>query len=131
MDHELRTCINKSTGSDLLNLPAIVKKTIKLPPVFGPEDHKALTKLKKSVIDDISNLFPTTCSHLNDTSSSGYILPLAAVHTCIESLISAQKLKKMDTEFKDSYADLFPSDIPHVSKLLVDVEMSIKLHNLQ
>ena len=112
MDHELQTCVNKSTGYDLLDPPTIVKKTIKPPPVFGPEDHKALTKLKKSVIDDLNNLFPTTHLHLNNTSSSGDILPITAVHTHIKSLISTQKLKEMDAEFKGSYADLFPLDIP-------------------
>jgi hypothetical protein len=90
-----------------------------------------LKKTKQNVLSDINTLFPGTCSVLDNGASVQSVLPIAVVCTRIEGLLSAQKLRDMDTEFKELYADLFPSDIPHVSELPVDVEMSIKLRNPQ
>jgi hypothetical protein len=56
IDHELRTCINKKSGYDLLNLPSINRNIIKAAPSFGPE----LKKLQKSVIADLGTLLPKT-----------------------------------------------------------------------
>ena len=61
----------------------------------------------------------------------GDILPIAVVRTCIKGLLSAEKLKLLDAEFKDSYANLFPTDIPHVSELPTDMLMMIKLCDTQ
>jgi hypothetical protein len=57
--------------------------------------------------------------------------PVAAVHSRIENLLTQEKLKLLDTKYKSSYADLFPSDIPHVSELPQDVLMLIKLRDIQ
>ena len=84
IDHELRTCIDKKNGYDLINPPAIKRITIKPRPTFGPE----LRKQQQSVIADIGTLFPKTLQHLDDVAADQVPCPIAAVRTRIEHLIT-------------------------------------------
>ena len=84
IDHKLHTCIDKKTGFDLFHLPAIKCNVIKPKPIFGPE----LKKLQKSVIVDITGLFPNTKDILDVVVDSYKPCPIAAIHTYIEHLVS-------------------------------------------
>jgi hypothetical protein len=66
LDHELWTCIDKTTSFDLLNAVAIPHMIIKPRPCFGPE----LKKKQKAVIADIKSLFPKTRAALNENALS-------------------------------------------------------------
>lgn len=131
IDHELCTCVHKVSGYDLLNLGVIKPNIIKSPLPFSPEKHKALKELKKAVIADVTNHFPQTRSRLDKEAIICEIHPVATIRSHIEHLVSQQRLDNLDLEYKVSYSDLFPSDIPHVSNLPQDVLMSIKLHDTQ
>ena len=80
IDHELRTCIDKVTGYDLLNPPMITRTVIKLKPRFGPE----LKKKQKAVIADIKSLFPQTLSLLNKSAQGHVACPIAAIRNHVE-----------------------------------------------
>jgi len=127
MDHELHTCIDKSTNFDILNPPEIKGTIIKPAPIFGPEEHKALQANKKTVVDNIKNLFPQMRTSLEQHTMSVSVHPVTAVCTHIENFLTKEKLRLLDAEFKNSYTDLFPTDILHVSELPTDVLMTIKL----
>jgi hypothetical protein len=75
IDHELCTCIDKKSGYDLLNPPALKRTTVKPRPCFGPE----LKKVQKSVIADINILFPKTCEQLNETAKDLNPCPVASI----------------------------------------------------
>jgi hypothetical protein len=131
IDHKLRTCIDKSTDYDLLNPPNINPNIQKPSPTFRPKEYKALKNLKKSVIADVQSIFPKTRQMLDQATLTNEVLPIAAICTRIESLVFITKLNTMDSNYKSSYADLFPADIPHVSELPEDVFMTIKLCDTQ
>lgn len=111
--------------------PKIIQKILKPPPVFSPEKHKTLKNLKKSIIANLQAVFPATHASLDHQAVVSDLHPITTVHSCIENLIMIEKLNKMDLEYKSTYADLFPVDIPHVSELPQDVLMTIKLCNTQ
>ena len=75
IDHELRTCIDKVMGYDLLNPPTITRTVIKPKPRFGPE----LKKTQKAVIMDIKSLFPQTLTSLNKAAQKHVACPIAAI----------------------------------------------------
>jgi Reverse transcriptase (RNA-dependent DNA polymerase)/Aspartyl protease len=124
IDHELRTCIDKKTGYDLLNPTKIRRTIIKPKPRFGPE----LRTKQKNVITDIKSLFPRTCQTLDKAAEMHAPCPIAAVRDRIESLVT-QQLRLKDAEFKARYLDLFPPDVPDVAELPDDVLMNIKLRD--
>jgi len=70
IDHELRICIDKVTGYDLLSLPKITRMIIKPRPRFGPD----LKKKQKSVISDIKTLFPQTHQGTEEALTNVYLL---------------------------------------------------------
>ena len=110
IDHQLRTCIHKSSGYDLLNPQHIPRKITKPNPRFGPE----LWKLQKAVVKDISNLFPTTASKLDNSAALAVPCPLAAVRSCIEQIVTDDALHNKGEDLKHKYIDIFPPDIPDV-----------------
>jgi hypothetical protein len=117
LDHELRTCIDKSTGFDLLNPVSTPRTIVKPKPRFGPE----LKKKQKAVVADIKSLFPRTRAALDKRACVHEACPIAAVRTRIKLLVTQEQLRLKDAEFKERYLDLFPPDIPDVSKLPDDV----------
>jgi hypothetical protein len=84
IDHELRTCIDKKCGFDLLNPVPIRRSVVKPKPRFSPE----LAKLQKSVIADIKTLFPQTMAGLDNSTAVAAPCPIAAVRTRIEQIVS-------------------------------------------
>jgi hypothetical protein len=123
IDHKLRTCIDKKSGYDLLNPPALKRTTIKPRPRFSPE----LTKAQKLVIADIATLFLKTCEQLNKTAKDLNPCPVASIRTCMERIVTDEVLKRKDAQFKERFLDLFPPDIPDACDLPEDVLMNIKL----
>ena len=125
IDHELRTCIDKVTGYDLLNPLKITRTVIKPKPRFGPD----LKKKQKAVAADIKSLFPQTLSSLNESAENRMPCPIAAIRNRVETLVSEEQLRLKDAEFKDRYLDLFPPDVPDVAELPDDVLMNVKLRD--
>jgi hypothetical protein len=125
VDHKAQTCIDRKTGYDLLNPPPVARVTVKPTPVFGPE----LCKLQKSVNSDLETLLPKMRSNLDSDASQHGTCPIAAIHTHVEHLVSAQVLKRRDDQFKQRFLDLFPPDVPDVCDLPNNMLMSIKLHD--
>ena len=97
IDHELHTCIDKKSGYDLLNLPALKCTTVKPRPHFRPK----LRKAKKSVITDITTLFPKTCEQLNETAKDLNPCPMAMIRTHMEHIMTDEVLKWKDAQFKE------------------------------
>ena len=113
IDHALRTCIDKVSGYDLLN-PHVVKQSIIKPsPQFGPE----LKKLQKAIVADITTLFPTTRTSLDDPATAHLPSPIRAIGIHVENLVSEEVLKRKDELFKNRFFDLFPPDVPNVCDL--------------
>src|SRR5882762_3206432 len=104
IDHELRTCIDKKSGYDLLNPVPIKRNIIKPDPVFRPE----LKKLQKSVVTDLQNLFPKTREHLDIVASDQLPCPIALVRSHMECLVTEEVLCRKDEQFKECFAELFP-----------------------
>lgn len=125
IDHELQTCVDKKTGYDLLNPPSITWNVTKPRPRFSPE----LRELQKSVVMDIKNLFPQTCTKLDESAASQPPCPIAAVRTQIETLVTDEVLKRKSELFKQQFLNLFPPDIPDVCELPDEVLMNIKLRD--
>ena len=125
IDHELRTCIDKKTGYDLINSTKIRRTIIKLKPRFGPE----LRTKQKNVITDIKSLFPRTCQTLNKAAEMHTPCPITVVRDRIESSVTQEQLRLKDAEFKACYLDLFPPDVPDVAELPDDILMNIKLRD--
>jgi hypothetical protein len=119
IDHELRTCIDKVTGYDLLNPPTITCTVIKAKPRFGSE----LKKTQKAIIADIKSLFPQTLTSLDKSAQEHIACPIVAIRNRVEGLVSQEQLRLKDAKFKDCYLDLFPLDVPD------DVLMNIKLRD--
>jgi hypothetical protein len=122
INHELRTCIDKVTRYDLLNLPKIMCTVIKPRPRFGPD-----LKKQKAIISDIKSIFPQTLLSLNENAQDHVPCPIAAIRNCVEALVTKEQLRLKDVEFKDHYLDLFPLDVPDVAELLDDILMNVKL----
>ena len=125
IDHKLRTCVDKTTSYDLLNLPNTSHTIIKPRAIFGPE----LRKKQKVVIADIKSLFPKTKASLDEEAHNCIPCPIAAIQDHVQSLVTEEQLRLKDAKFKDHYLDLFPPDIPDVAKLPEDILMSIKLRD--
>ncbi|KAF8237977.1 hypothetical protein L208DRAFT_1244428 [Tricholoma matsutake] len=98
LDTELRTAIAKETQYDLLNPPKVGPLPMRNPTQFNLEAHTSYP--------------PCT---------------IAAIRMHIEQLASLKILEKLDSTFKERFADRFPTDIPHAKDLPTDVYHHIEV----
>ena len=126
IDRESRTCIDKKTGQDLLNPPAIMRTVIKPSPVYGPD----LKKLQNAVVAEIQDLFPNTHRNLDENTDKLRQCLIAVIRTRMEHLVSEEVLHWKDEQFKICFCELFPLDVPNVCNLPDDVLMNIKLKDV-
>jgi hypothetical protein len=107
IDHQLRTCIDKKTGYDLLNPPTIKQNITKPKPRFGPQ----LRKQQKVVVKDLKSVFPTTLLNLDNSAASAVPCPLTAMRSQIEQIMMDEMLTRKGEKLKEEYIDIFPPDI--------------------
>jgi hypothetical protein len=124
-DHQLCTYIDKTSGYDLLNPPPITRNITKPRPRFGLE----LPQPQKSVVKDVTNLFPTTVSKLDNSMALAVPCPVAAILSRIEKITTDDALQMKGEDLKREYIDIFPPDIPDTAELPDKVFMKIKLRN--
>ena len=109
IDHELRTCINKDTGYNLLNPPSPPKQTCQW-------------DWKKEVIKELKYQLPMFKEECNAQCESVCgIDVITAIQCCIEQLVAVEDLQCRDAAMKKEFEDRFPTDIPHIEHLPDDV----------
>ena len=135
---DLRTVIAKESGYDLLNLPdakSNQKLPIRSPHLQRKEEAQqiksgqaAACKLRTLVHMELITLFEENCEQFDmELFAMGTPNIIASIKTWIKQLAREATLLKLDKKMKETYADQFPSDIPHVKDLPQDVFHHIKL----
>lgn len=122
IDHDLRTCIAKDVGYDLLNPDASLptKSCVPSPPKMAELRHQVVRELKH-ILPEYKTMVDDSCEPVKG------IDVIAAVRQRIEALASDEQLRKRDATIKDEFVDRFPADIPHNDSLPSDVLFRIKL----
>ena len=87
--------------------------------------YQTRPRKQKFVVYDIRSLLPKTYEDLNNKTPKP--CPLRAIHTHLEALVTKDQLRLKDAKFKAQYLDLFPPEIPDITKLPDNVLMSVKL----
>ncbi|KAF8233018.1 hypothetical protein L208DRAFT_1268940, partial [Tricholoma matsutake] len=113
-------CLNLQTDI-ILGLDFLTKNKI----VMDAELWTAIAK------DNQYDLLNPPCATLCIPHSHSTTTPcmIAAIRKQIEELASLKILEKLDSVYKERYADHFPTDIPHASKLPTNVYHHIEVHN--
>ncbi len=119
------TCIDKTTGFDILNSPPPVTVSAPINSTSLDSIFANCHELKK----ELSSFCATQHLKINKSCELLSTAPVvAAIWNRIETLAYLQKLKDLNDTVKTDYADIFMS-IPHVDKMPKEVTCSIKLKN--
>jgi hypothetical protein len=132
VDAELRTAIAKDSGFDLLHPPdpTLNRTPIKMSPAVRRRrerrllrtSHERVRELRKLVHNDLLQHFLRNPKKFNmEKYSSCNPNIISLVNTRIQQLAAQARLKKLDQKFKKTFADRFPTDIPHVRDLPTNV----------
>jgi len=124
VDHELRTCIVKETNYDLLqplrrDAPPPRRVSPSGPKLFWMKQD-VVSELK-TVLPELKNIVDNECEQVRGTDV------LAAIQSRIDGICYQEQLKDLDAKYKSSFADRFPSDIPHNDTMPSDVLFRINL----
>ena len=114
IDHELRTCVNKDTGYDLLN-------------PLSPPKHTCQWDWKKEVIKKLKYQLPAFKEECDARCEPVRGIDIvAAVQRRIEQLVAIEDLQRRDAAMKKEFEDCFPSDIPPIEHLPDDVVFRVQ-----
>lgn len=138
VDAELRTCVAKDSGFDLMNPPDPV--LARVPIKTSPADRrraqareftsgrKQTKLLRVRVHQELRQLFDSDPSRFDFTPFTfGPKNIVALIRNRIETLSFRDTLKTLDTSFKHDFLDCFPTDIPHVRDLPKTVYHNIEV----
>lgn len=138
VDANLCTIIEKSTGYDLLNPPdpTLNKKHPLVSPYQLHREQQCLLrmgqeqcwKLRNHIHLELKMFFDKNpkCFDM-DAHTMGPTCIIAAVQMWITELATMAELLHLNGSFKTKYKDHFPTDIPHVCDLPMDVYHCIEL----
>lgn len=126
IDHEVRTCIDKTSDYDLLNPPTRVER------IHNPiPSRREILHLRKNVISQLQSVLSTRhdeheiCT-ISTTPNVGSLLR-ERISTLAFIEKNKEHLERLDSEMRRKFEDRFPDDIPHVDELPTDIVHRIRL----